>query len=164
MAASRQANQANDVDTTGWLSREQAVDLLGVSYWTIVSWERRGLLHPQVATRNHSARPLFVYDPAELMRVPRKHREPIPNEPGELTARVFEMLEAGKNVREIVMTTRETHAKIEELKEQWLDAGGNELILGTQARAEIEPIIGAFSTVSELVQKIIAIAKPAEQA
>ncbi len=158
MATPRQATAAKTVDTTGWLSREQAVDLLGVSYWTLVSWERRGLLHPQKATRGPSLRELFVYDPNELIRVPRKHREPIPNEPGELSARVFEMLEAGKNVREIVMTTRETPAKIDELREAWLDAGGSDLVIGTSAKAELQRFLGTFATVGELVQLVAKIA------
>lgn len=164
MVATAEASTPTSVDTTGWLTADQAVDLLGVSRASLYQWERRGILHSERAQRGKSVRLLIVYDPRELMKMPRRHRTPPPNEAGELAARVFEMLEDGKNLREILIETRETPAKIDELHQAWCDAGGSELILGRAARAEIEPIIGAFSTVSELVQKIIAIAKPAEQA
>ena len=158
MATTRKTPQTTVIDTAGWLSREQAVDSLGVSYDTIESWQRRGLLKPQLAARG-TLRKVFVYDPQVLARMPRKTRARAqsPSEAaGELNAQVFEMLDAGKTVREIVIKTRETQAKIESLREGWLDAGGCDLVIGGIAKSELEKVIGPFQTVNEMVVRILA--------
>lgn len=94
-----------------------------------------------------------LYNPDELARMPRRHKQLPANEAGELTARVFELLDEGKSVREIVIQTRETMPKIDEIREQWLDAGGCDLVIGKNAKAELERYIGTFRTVGELVQR-----------
>lgn len=161
MAAATKANLVKEVvDTAGWLTRTQAIDLLGVSMSSLTRWEREGILHVQFATRGNF-RQVAVIDPNELCRVPRRHRTPIPNEAGELTARVFEALDDGKSVREIVIQVRDTVVKVEELKEQWLDTGGADLVVAKAAKERLEALFGPFKTVSELVD--LATAKLAEK-
>jgi hypothetical protein len=153
-ATSKAIRPSVTVETNGWLTRAQAMDLLGVSMNSIRRWEADGILHPQFATRDN-LREVAVLDPSELCKVPRRHRTPIPNEAGELTARVFEMLDDGKSIREIVIQVRETVQKIGELREQWFDAGGADFVISKEARAEFERITGQpFRDVSELVQSI----------
>jgi hypothetical protein len=143
------------VDTTGWLTILQAIDLLGVSRNTIGRWEREGRLHPEKAQRGDSARWLIVYDPNELAKMPRRFKQLPANEAGELAARVFEFLDEGKSVREIVIQTRETPTRIEDLRQQWLDGGGADLVIGKEAREEYQRITGKpFRGVSDLVQTI----------
>ena len=143
------------VDTTGWLTILQAVDLLGISRNTLTRWEHEGRIHPSKAQRGDSVRWLIVYDPDELAKMPRRHKQLPANEAGELAARVFEFLDEGKSVREIVIQTRETPARIEDLRQQWLDGGGADLVISKEARAEYERITGKpFRSVSELVQSI----------
>jgi hypothetical protein len=147
------------VNTDGWLRQLQAADMLGVSPNTVENWEAKGLLHPQYGRRANSTRLFKLYNPAELATVAaRVRRTPVarPNAEGELTARVFELLEAGKSVREIVIKTRETQAKIEGIREGWLDAGGCDLVVGGTAKAELEKVIGPFETVIQLVERVVA--------
>ena len=144
--------RAARVDTSTWLTRNQAMDLLGVSMTSLYRWEREGRLHPGVGQREGSVRMVTIYNPEELARLPRKTR--VPDSEGEITARVFELFEVGASVREIVLRERQTIAKIEALHEAWLDAGGAELVIGQTAKAEIERHVGPFKSVGELVQRI----------
>ena len=144
------------VDTTGWLTREQASDMLGVAVSTIAHWARTGQIAEERARRGHSVRLVAVYNPEDLVRMPRKAKQPIANEAGELNARVVEMLGDGKTVPEIVVATRETIERISSIREAWLDVGGADLVLARTAKAELERFVGPFATVGELVQRVAA--------
>jgi hypothetical protein len=157
MAIPKAKEAFQTVDTSGWLTRAQAIDLLGVSMNSIRRWEAEGILHVQFAMRD-SAREVAVIDPRELCRVPRRHRTPIPNEEGELCARVFEMLDDGMTVREIVINTRETSQRIEGIRDNWLDAGGADLVVSKEARAEYERITGKpLRRMSDLVETLASL-------
>ncbi len=104
--------------------------------------------------RDGSSRAVAVYDPNELARMPRRHKQLPANEAGELAARVFELLNEGHPVSEIVIRTRETPARIEELREAWLDGGGARLMISKPAKVELERFVGPFATVAELVQRV----------
>lgn len=143
----------SDHETAGWITRQQAVDLLGVALQTLVNWENKGLLTPKRAMRG-SAAMVIVYDPVQLARVPHKHRTPLGNEPGELTARVFEMLDNGKSVRDIVIEHRQTVDHIQDLRERWLDTGGADRVISPVAWKEFERLAGPFTTVAELLGKL----------
>ena len=155
-AAKNSLNHLAKIDTRGWLTRQQAVDLLGVSMGTIVAWENRGLLTVERGPRGNSAREVVILNPDELARVPRKWRVPLPSEPGEFNARVFELLDQGRSLREMVVIMRETPAKILEAKEIWLDAGGSDLVIAGAAKVELERFAGPFSSVADLVVKLSA--------
>ena len=121
------------VDTSKWLTRTQASDLLGVAVDTLRGWERRGILHPrQALVHAPRMREVTVYDPDELARIQyrKKQLTAIQADPGERTARAFELFEQGKTLREVVIELRETVARVEELHQQWLDLGGREAASG----------------------------------
>jgi transcriptional regulator with XRE-family HTH domain len=125
MAASQRKPVDPPVNTTGWLTREQVVDLLGVSYTTISNWERKGILHPGRARSAKYQRDVIVYDPAELAATPRaRAARALRADPGEIEARVFALLEAGKNLREIVIECRIPTTEALAIRETWLDLGG----------------------------------------
>lgn len=141
-------------DTSRWLTRRQASDLLGVGESTLLRWERMGLLHPQYERRGDTLREHTIYDPDELARVPRRHRQAIPNAPGEQNARAFELFDQGKTVREAVIDLREVVAKVSELYEQWLDVGGAHFVVSPAARAELAKLIGPFGSIAELCERV----------
>lgn len=153
----------NSTDTTTWLTRIDVTDMLKVSGHTLMSWERKGKLHPQRVLRLDNAgheRLLVVYDPREVARLPRRvGNEPYQVSPGEIAARAFELFEEGKTVRQIVVELRETPDNVLTLREKWLDAGGAELVLSPAAKEALEGEVGAFATVAELVERV-ALAKP----
>lgn len=142
------------INTSTWLTQNQAIDLLQVSRNSLQRWEREGLLRTARAVREGSRRAVIVYDPNELVRMPRPRRLSSENAEGELHARVFELFDEGATVREVVIATRETVSKINELREQWLDAGGADFVVGTQARATLEGYVGAFATIADLVLRV----------
>ena len=53
-------------------------DLLNVSEGTIRNLERAGRLHPgrDIRVSNGQERPVFVYDPEEVVRIPARSRGP----------------------------------------------------------------------------------------
>ncbi len=148
-------------DTTTWLTRIDIADMLRISDHTIRAWERKGRLNPQRVVRQDAAgheRPLIVYDPREVAKLPRRVGVEAYTLPaGEIAARAFELFEAGKTVREIVVELRETPDNVLILREKWLDAGGAELVLSPAAKEALEGELGAFETVAELVERV---AKP----
>ncbi len=145
-----------DTDTEGWLTQEQAADLLGTSPQSIRRWANSGRLEERRAQRGTSLRWRIVYDPAQLAKMPRRHIQLPANEAGELNARVFELLDEGKSVREIVIVTREPQLKIEGLRDGWLDAGGANLVMTDDAKAALEKFVGPFSTVLDLATRVTA--------
>lgn len=153
MVTSRKAEPIS-IDTSSWLTRDQASDLLGIAYITMVQWARKGILHPIVTTRPPSTRVIYLYDPEELRRLPRKFRNDPPSGPGELAARAFEMFCEGRTNMQVVMLTRETPERIEALRESWLDGGGSDLVISPAAKLALEAAVGDFSTVAELVNLV----------
>ena len=115
-------------DLSKWLTREQVCDLARVNYFTVLGWEKRGLLHPE---RSHqhgkTTRAVAVYDPVELANLPQYKRHTAthasPIEPGERTARAFEFFARGKTIRHVVIELRITVAEAEALLEQYRDVG-----------------------------------------
>lgn len=144
------------VDVTGWLTANQAIDLLGCSRVTLDRYARQGHIRPAKARRDPgSVREVFVYCPAELARLPRKYRGTIPSEAGELAARVFELFEKGHPDRAIVLELRQTPQKINELRMEWLDGGGSHIVVAGEAKAAIAEMLGEdFGSVAELIAKL----------
>lgn len=145
------------VDTSTWLTANQVVDMLGVAHDTVKGWERRGMLHPQMARRqlsNGASREVRVYDPHEVARIPKRRIVQVPNDPGEIAARAFELMDAGKSIREIVMALRETPAKVAELHDQWMIMGGGDIVIGAVATEELVRLVGPFDGVAGLVERL----------
>lgn len=145
------------VDVTGWLTVNQAIDLLGCSRNTLERWVRDGHLHGARARRDpNSLRWHLVYDPVELAKLPRKYRGRIPDEAGELAARCFELFDEGASNRRAVLELRQTPEKIAHLREEWLDGGGSQLVISPAVKAELAELIGDFESVADLVSRLRA--------
>jgi hypothetical protein len=148
-----------------WLTREEAADLMHVVPGTIIRWHEQGKLKPQyrASERQTGPRAILVYNPRELVHLERAAKRPQPiAEPGELAARAFELFTEGVAKRDVVIRTRRTLAEIEDLYEQWRDAGGADVIIGDAAKAELERCLGAFVTVTDLVDLVGVLANQRE--
>jgi hypothetical protein len=158
-----QKHVPKDIDK--WLDRNQASDLLGVSPNTLMNLGRRGKLHPMQVARVDRAgaeRIVYVYDPAELAKIPTRDRSAVGRSPGEVAARVFELLDVGKSLREIVVEVRESPELVEQLRDKWTDMGGADRVITMAAWERLEAIIGPFGSVSDLIELVErAVAKPA---
>lgn len=146
-------------DTSGWITRNKAADLMRVSVTTIANYERRGKLHPRYAYRADSRgveHYVAVYNPEELFKeIPRGHERPATNrDPGETAARAFEHFDQGLTVRQIVIELRETPDRVHELRESWLNAGGAALTITDIAKQKFEQLVGPFTGVTELLELI----------
>lgn len=150
----------DSIDTSSWLTRTQAADLLGVSHTTMKNWDAAGILHPRKETRdlpNGGSREIWVYDPRELARVPnarRQRAQMMPGDKGEVAARAFEMFDEGVPLREVVTRLRETPEAVEVLHDQWSRLGGAEVVLSKVARDEIAKVVGPFDGVAGLVARL----------
>lgn len=149
-------------DTSTWLTRAEAADVLGVAENTIARWAQQGLLHPLVAPRKTSAGQTMqvnVYNPRELAACPVKRT--VGRLPGDIAARAFEMFGAGESRREVVISTREEPDKIEDLYQRWLDMGGSDVVITPEARDSLSELLGTrISSVAELVVAVKKIAPP----
>ena len=162
----RTSRKVTEDDLSTWLSRDQALDLLNVTFNTILALERRDQLHPKKMLRpdrSGAMRMQWVYDPRELAKVPQRHRgfgkEMRP--PGEAAARAFELFREGHSLEEVVVELREAPDHVRELHERWLDMGGSRMVITPSAREALEKIVGAFASVSELVERVAKIATDA---
>ena len=160
MSTANAAKVERDVNTARWFTRNQVSDLLGVAVVTVIDWERKGMLHPKKEQRFDGRiwRQTIVIDPAEVMKLPRRKSFAIPDSPDELCSRAFEMFDQGRSVREIVIELRAHKEKIDALKQEWLDAGGCDLVLGSEHVAQLVRHVGQFSTVTELCDRVATLA------
>jgi hypothetical protein len=152
--------QPNQPDTRDWLTRSEAADMLACSGQTLANYETKGSLHPQ-----HAYRPdgrgvehrVIVYSPHELKRLASRMNRPgvvSPRHAGEMTARAFELLEEGRSGREIIRELRLTVEELRELREKWTDEGGADLIISPNAKEALEKIVGPFSDVTQLTERV----------
>lgn len=144
------------IDLSGWLDRKQTADLLGVSIQTVMNMERKEKLHPRQDRRsfpNGSQHMVTVYDPKEVANVPTVYRTSV-RSPGEMAARAFEMFDQGKSIREVVIELREMPQVVDDLKLRWTDSGGSDRVITPEAWDHLTKIVGPFSTVTELVERI----------
>ncbi len=143
-------------DTSGWLSRNESSDWLGVSSQTLRNYERRGRLHPQYVYREDAhgcTRRVTVYDPDELKKLPRTARRVIrPREPGAVAAHCFELFSQGKSLKEIVIDLHIVPETVEALREKWLDAEGSKMVIVPEAKKALEKLVGPFTGVTDLVE------------
>ena len=144
-------------DTEGWPTRAQASSMLGVSVPTLLNWEKRGFLRRHQAPRRELGRGLrliCVYDPREIERLPRRTPKTVVLDPGEITARAFEMFRDGKTVPQVVVSLRKTANEIVALYEHWRDLGGPDLMITPSVKAELEIYVGRFVNVNDLVVRV----------
>lgn len=148
------------IDTSTWLTRNEATDSLGVSTETLRKYEARGVLRAVRGTRydsrNHE-RTMVLYNPEDLAKVPRgPGKVRATRLPGELNARANELFDQGKSVREVVTILRETSDAVRALRDRWFDDGGHELVVTPVAKEALEALVGPFQDVTELVEKVTA--------
>lgn len=150
--------QGGAIDTSTWLTRNEACDSLSIATQTLKNYEHRGQLHPLRAARRDARgheQMVIVYDPKELHKLPRGAGRPFTSrEPGELEAQCFELIEQGQSNREIVIALRTTSDKIRELRERWENDGGADLMITRVAKEALEGLIGPFKDVTQLVEII----------
>lgn len=147
-------------DVATWLTRNEVADLLGISINTIANLERRDMLHPQRIIRSDPIgceRLTFIYDPREVAKIPRRDRLTNIRAPGETAARCFELLDAGKTVKQIIVELRETPEQIIALREKWLDTGGADLVISPEAKDVLQAHVGSFTNVAELVEIVLTL-------
>lgn len=140
----------------GWLTRNEAADLLRVSNNTIAEWQRHELVRPVLARSRHGNCEAYYYDPDELRRVPRRANRFVgPHSPGEIAARVFELLRDGRTIAEVVIEVRVEPSVVEDLREQWMESNGRSLVVPERERDELERLLGGEAkNAAELVRLV----------
>jgi hypothetical protein len=147
--------------TDGWLTRNEASDVLRCSQVTLKNYEDRHLLHPQHALRKDRSgreRVTIVYNPKELAALPARNGSGHPSlairESGEQAARVFEMLREGRPLDEIVIELRETPDRIDYLNERWLEQTRARHVLSPETKKAFEQLVGTFEDVTSLLELV----------
>lgn len=144
--------------TTGWITRNQASDLLGVSPATIINWERSGRIAGRTAMRMDLRGAFYeqvVYDPAEIIKLPRKAlMRPVSKDPDELAARVTELVEMGWTDAAIVLELRVAYDRVAMIREMWMDAGGATQMLTTEIKDALAELIGPFDTAAQMLERV----------
>jgi hypothetical protein len=135
---------------TETLTRAEVAKALGCSIPTVRRMEGT-TLHP-----TEDAEGVHRFDPVEVIHLvhDRSARAVDPSKEGERDARVFEMLDTGKGVREIVTTLRLPVEVALKLADQWRDAGRRDLVVPPVCRAELEQCLGSAKDAAELTQLI----------
>lgn len=133
--------------------------MLTVSHQTLANYERRGDLHPNFAYRpdgRGAEHRVIVYDPHELKKLAGKLRRHVvlPHDPGEMAARAFELFREGKSMEDVVIELRMQPDQVEQLHAKRMDMGGAELVISPTAKEALEKMVGAFGSVTELVERI----------
>lgn len=147
--------------TDGWLTRNEATDVLRCSPQTLKNYEDRSMLHPQRAVRKDRSgieRVMIVYNPKELAELPARNPGGQPRvavrEPGEQAARAFELFRQGWALDEIVIELRETPDRIDQLHEHWLDHTRARLVITPEAKKAFESAVGPFESVTDLLERV----------
>jgi hypothetical protein len=147
-------------DTSCWLTRNEASDLLRISAQTLANYERRGFLHPQYVYRratNNADRRVIVYSPDELNKL-RSYNRGIAvaaRDPGERAARAVELFRQGKSKEDVLVAMRATFDEVNDFYSRWLDLGGADIVISPNAKEALERAIGPFQSVAELVEQIV---------
>ena len=149
-------------ETDGWLTRNEASDMLRCSPQTLKNYESRGLLHPRHAMRSDRSgidRTMLVYNPKELAELPSRNPGGQPRaavvEPKEQAARAFELFRAGWELDSIVIELREDPDRIDQLHEHWLNQTRARYVITPTAKLTLEQVVGPFTSVTELVELIM---------
>jgi hypothetical protein len=145
------------------MTRYELVQTTGIGLSTIPALERRGHLHPLRVYRRDTRgaeRSTLVYSPDEVAKLPRRGRTISDRSPGETTARAFEMFRDAKTDEEVVIELRETVDRVQALREQWINAGGSHWVIVPVAREALAKLVGPFTDVTDLVDKLQLKLKP----
>lgn len=153
----KRAEPGPQPDTSAWLTRNEVAQFTGIGISTVIAYERRGFLHPRREYRRDTRgaeRQTALYNPSEVMELPRRDRATGGRSAGEMTARACELFREGRTDEEVVVELRETFERIQELREKWSDAGGASRVIVPAAWEALERVVGPFKSVTELVEKL----------
>lgn len=140
--------------TTGWITRNQAADLVGCSPQTLILWEAKKRIEAKLAYRPRADGAWVeqvVYHPDQIRALPRRSLRPVAKDPDELAARVTELLEQGMSDRDIVMELRVDYSKVVRLRDLWMEGGGATRVLTREQADGFAEIFGPFDTLAELL-------------
>jgi DNA-binding transcriptional MerR regulator len=160
LQAQAKPDESGGVDTSTWLTRNEACEMLSISTTTLKNYEKAKKLHPLQATRTDARgheHLVVVYDPGELSKLPRGNGRPLaPREPGEQEAQCYALIEQGMSNREIVIALRATSDRVRELRERWQNDGGTDLMITREAKDALEAVLGPFKDVTDLIALVTA--------
>lgn len=146
-----------NAELEGWITRTQAADLMGISTVSLMNWERIGRITARTAWRHDSQgklRKQIVYDPKQIICMPRRSLRPVSKDPDELAARVTEHIEQGWTDREIVLELRVDYIKVDRLRKLWEEAGGRERMLTRDHADAFVELVGPFDTMDDLLARV----------
>lgn len=152
-------------DLSAWIDRIAASDLLGVAMSTLFNWEREDKLHPQKhrrQTRDNQMRWIWVYDPHELAKMPRRSRAEVRTR-GEVTALAFDLFRQGAALDAVAIELREDPDTVMHLHERWLDMSRARYVITPELWNDFEEIVGKFADVTTLLVRMKEIAAKAQQ-
>jgi len=142
-------------DTSNWMTRNEASDLLACSPATLLNYERRGVLHPQHTLRadgRGSQQRLVVYSPDEITKLAdRMKRRVTVRAPGELAALATELFDEGKTNAEVIVALRVTFEQADDFRQRWIDATEARFVVSPVAKEALEAVVGPFADVTDLV-------------
>ena len=159
VASARMQTPKRDLST--WLTRLQACDLMDLAHTTLIKFERSGHLHREIRINPETGRETVVYDPEELLKLPRR-RKIFADGTGEMEARAIELFDDGKSINQVVVETREPSARVREWYDAWLDHGGAKRMISGDAHAELVALVGDHDTVAELIVRVRELASKAK--
>lgn len=115
--AGKVATDAADSNVGARMSRGKVAIRLNCSIRTVKRMEARGELHPIVVNRGGGPVHLFMTSEVEAIAL---ERSPKPKGAGEVAALCFQLFDAGKDKREVVIIARQTPQTVNQLYEEWL--------------------------------------------
>jgi hypothetical protein len=145
------ANPKHQDDADGRLTRAAAAKLIGATRSTIRRLEVAGALHPTI-----DAAGVHRFDPAEVACVARdRAARPVDgSKEGERDARVFDALDQGRSMREIVTTLRLPVELVCKLHEAWVKMGSKgDMALSSEQLTKLGSALGvAIKRPADIVQ------------
>lgn len=142
-----------------FLTRTEAADLIGCTPVTLINYARRGMLTEYRGIREDKrgqVRPLILYDPVQLGRLPRKSYAP-GRDAGECAARAFELFNLGTPLIEVVIEVRELPERVRQWHEEWKLGGGAEVTVTGIQHDHLVQLVGDFKGVAGLIAKTRAL-------
>lgn len=132
------------------LTRAEVAKALGCSVPTIRRLEGK-TLHP-----TEDSEGVHRFDPLEVIHLVRDRSAQAvdSSKEGERDARVFELLDVGKGVREIVTTLRLPVEVVLKISDQWREAGRRDLVVPPACRVELERCLGSAKDAAELTHLV----------
>lgn len=144
----------------GFLTRAEMAKTLGIGKTTLCAWERAGKTRPIKNAKGH-----FLYPPEEVARL--AGGKPIEHLPkarasvsssakadGEIAADVFDRLDRGMHVVDIVKELRVAPEAVEALVDHWARLRGIMLVTAEDRRALSSCGVGAVVSGAELVEHV----------